>query len=102
MEFVEIMTSFIQREYTDGFTAFILTTTLGIGVIFSAIPVLLYEGLIASFATQINSIVPPELMDQFITEMTAAGGVMILALGLNLMGLTKSRIVANLLQEVIP
>jgi uncharacterized protein len=84
----------------DGFTAFILTTTLGIGVIFSAIPVLLYEGLIASFATQINSIVPPELMDQFITEMTAAGGAMILALGLNLMGLTKIR-VANLLPGVI-
>jgi uncharacterized membrane protein YqgA involved in biofilm formation len=84
----------------DGFTAFILTTTLGIGVIFSAIPVLLYEGLIALFATQINQIVPAELMDQFIVEMTATGGAMILALGLNLMGLTKVR-VANLLPSVI-
>ena len=46
------------------------------------------------------SIVPAELMDQFIAEMTATGGVMILALGLNLMGLTKIR-VANLLPRVI-
>jgi len=84
----------------DGFTAFILTTTLGIGVAFSAVPVFLYEGLIALFATQINHIVPTELMDQFIIEMTAVGGVMILALGLNLTGLTKIR-VANLLPGVI-
>ena len=41
-----------------------------------------------------------ELMDQFIVEMTATGGAMILALGLNLMGLTKIR-VANLLPSVI-
>ena len=39
-------------------------------------------------------------MDQFIVEMTATGGVMILALGLNLTGLTKIR-VANLLPRVI-
>src|SRR4051794_16042901 len=41
----------------DGFTSFILTTTLGMGVILSAIPVFLYQGLIALFATQIDRIV---------------------------------------------
>src|SRR3954454_23061523 len=60
----------------DGFTSFILTTTLGMGVILSAIPVFLYQGLIALFATQIDRIVPTVLMDQFIIEMTAIGGVM--------------------------
>lgn len=84
----------------DGFTAFILTTTLGIGVIFSAIPVFLYEGLIALFATQINQIVPTLLMDSFILEMTAAGGIMIMAIGLNVMGFTKIR-VANLLPGIL-
>jgi uncharacterized membrane protein YqgA involved in biofilm formation len=39
-------------------------------------------------------------MDQFIIEMTATGGVMILAIGLNMLGLTKIR-VANLLPGII-
>ena len=84
----------------DGFTALILTTSLGLGVIFSAIPVFLYQGLIALFATQINQLVPTALMDQFIVEMTATGGVMILAIGLNMIGLTKIR-VANLLPGIV-
>ena len=84
----------------DGFTAFILTTTLGIGVIFSAVPVFLYEGLIALFATQIDRIVPTVLMDQFIIELTAIGGIMIMAIGLNITGLTKIR-VANLLPGIL-
>lgn len=88
------------KAIIDGFTALILTTTLGIGVIFSAVPVVIYEGIIALFATKIDQIVPKELMDQFIVEMTATGGVMIFAIGLNLIGLTKIR-VANLLPGII-
>lgn len=88
------------KSIIDGFTALILTTTLGIGVIFSAVPVILYQGLIALFATQIDRIVPQALMDSFITEMTATGGVMIFAIGINLMGLAKIR-VANLLPGII-
>ncbi|MEH6991356.1 DUF554 domain-containing protein [Neobacillus drentensis] len=83
----------------DGFTSIILTTTLGVGVIFSAIPVMLYQGIIALFATQINTLIPQALMDQFIVEMTATGGVMIFAIGLNLTGLVKIK-VANLLPAI--
>ena len=84
----------------DGFTAFILTTTLGIGVMFSAIPVFLYQGTMALFATQIDRIVPAVLMDSFILEMTSVGGVMIIAIGLNITGITKIR-VANLLPGIL-
>ncbi len=87
------------KAIIDGFTALILTTTLGIGVIFSAIPVVLYQGVIATFATQIDRFVPQALMDSFILEMTATGGVMIFAIGLNLAGITKIR-VANLLPGI--
>ncbi|WP_026695826.1 DUF554 domain-containing protein [Peribacillus kribbensis] len=87
------------KAVIDGFTALVLATTLGISVIFSAVPVLLYEGLIALFATQINDMVPKPLMDSFISEMTSAGGIMIFAIGLNLIGLTKIR-VANLLPGI--
>ncbi|UII55956.1 DUF554 domain-containing protein [Cytobacillus spongiae] len=88
------------KAIIDGFTSLILTTTLGIGVIFSAIPVMLYEGSIALFATQINQFVPQELMDSFIKEMTATGGIMIFAIGLNLLGVIQIR-VANLLPGIL-
>lgn len=88
------------KAIIDGFTALILTTTLGIGVLFSAIPVMLYQGTIALFATQIDKFIPQALMDSFILELTATGGVMIFAIGLNLTGLTKIR-VANLLPGIV-
>lgn len=88
------------KAIIDGFTALILTTTLGIGVIFSVIPVVFYEGIIALFATQIDHFVPKEIMNSFIKEMTATGGIMICAIGLNIMGITKIR-VANLLPGII-
>ncbi|WP_010169412.1 DUF554 domain-containing protein [Bacillus coahuilensis] len=87
------------KSIIDGFTAMILTSTLGIGVLFSAIPVFLYEGGIALFATVINKIVPEVVMETFLIEMTATGGVMIFAIGLNLLGLTKIR-AANLLPSL--
>ncbi|MBU8730796.1 DUF554 domain-containing protein [Cytobacillus oceanisediminis] len=88
------------KSIIDGFTSLILTTTLGIGVLFSAFPVMLYEGLIALFATQIDRFVPQLLMDSFIKEMTATGGIMIFAIGLNLTGITMIR-VANLLPGIV-
>lgn len=88
------------KSIIDGFTSIILTTTLGIGVIFSAIPVMLYEGIIALFATQIDRFIPKAFMDQFIVEMTATGGIMIFAIGLNLTGMTKIK-VANFLPGIV-
>ncbi|UOQ44765.1 DUF554 domain-containing protein [Halobacillus salinarum] len=90
----------ITKAVIDGFVALVLTSTLGIGVIFSVIPVVLYEGSIALFATQINRWVPPHMLDLFITEMTATGGLLIVAIGLNLLKLTKIR-VANLLPSLV-
>lgn len=87
------------KSMLDGFSAIIFTSTLGIGVIFSAIPVMLYQGGIALLATQINQFVPEIVMNSFITEMTATGGVMIIAIGLNIAGLLQVR-VANLLPSI--
>ncbi|MCA1065630.1 DUF554 domain-containing protein [Rossellomorea aquimaris] len=90
----------LTKSIIDGFTSLILTTTLGIGVMFSAIPVVLYQGFIALFATQIHQWIPGDLMDAYIVEMTSTGGIMIFAIGLNLLGVTKIR-VANLLPGII-
>ncbi|WP_456277199.1 DUF554 domain-containing protein [Bacillus sp. AK128] len=88
------------KSLIDGFTSIILTTTLGVGVLFSAIPVMLYQGSIALFANQIEHFVPTQLMDSFIVEMTSTGGLMILAIGLNILNITKIR-VANLLPSIL-
>ncbi|CAM4174310.1 hypothetical protein Gste01_02471 [Geobacillus stearothermophilus ATCC 7953] len=64
------------KAILDGFASVILTTTLGIGVMFSALPVVLYEGGIALLATQIERFVPREVLDSFIAESTATGGIL--------------------------
>lgn len=88
------------KSIMDGFIAMILTSTLGIGVMFSAIPVVLYQGAIALLATQITRFVPDALLNDCIAEMTATGGVMIIGIGLNLLGITKIK-VANLLPGIL-
>lgn len=90
----------ITKGIIDGFVALILTSTFGIGVIFSVIPVVLYEGGIALLATQINRWVPENMLELFLTEMTASGGLMIVAIGLNMLNITKIR-VANLLPALV-
>ncbi|MGE7112043.1 DUF554 domain-containing protein [Lysinibacillus sp. NPDC047702] len=90
----------ITKGLIDGFTSIILASTLGIGVLLSAVPVFLYQGVIALFAGVISSFIPDEALQMFITEMTAVGGVMILAIGLNIAGLTKIK-AANLLPGIV-
>ncbi|WP_391206025.1 DUF554 domain-containing protein [Psychrobacillus sp. L4] len=90
----------ISKGIIDGFTSIILSATLGIGVILSAIPVAVYQGAIALFATQITKLIPADALDLFIQEMTSTGGIMIIAIGMNLLGLTKIR-VANLLPSLV-
>ncbi|MCW1929055.1 DUF554 domain-containing protein [Bhargavaea beijingensis] len=90
----------IAKGIIDGFTALILSSTLGIGVILSAVPVFIYQGAITMFASVISRFIPDDMMRFFIEEMTATGGLMILAIGLNLIGLTKIR-VANLIPGIL-
>lgn len=88
------------KSLLDGFTSLVLATTLGVGVLFSAFPVMIYQGLIALFATQIDKWIPQAIMDAFIIEMTAAGGIMILAIGLNMLEITRVK-VANMLPAIL-
>ena len=90
----------ITKGIIDGFTAIFLASTLGIGVLLSAISVFVYQGAIALFAGQISILVPDTLLNTFIQQMTATGGAMIIAIGLNMMGLTKIR-VANILPAIL-
>ncbi|MCL6631771.1 MAG: DUF554 domain-containing protein [Alicyclobacillus herbarius] len=81
------------KSLLDGFTALVFSSALGIGVILSVLPVLVYEGGIAILShlggAALNS--PP-----VIQCMTAAGGLLIAAIGFNLLGIRKI-LVGNLL-----
>lgn len=90
----------LTKSVLDGFSSIVFAATLGIGVMFSAIPVVLYQGLIALSATFIIQWLPEELLDVMISEITAVGGIMIIGIGLNLLGLPKIRI-ANLLPAIV-
>ena len=83
------------KSALDGVSSFLFSLTMGIGVLLSAVAVLLYEGIIASGAFLLKGI----LSTAVITEMNAVGSLLILALGVNM--LLKSNIkVANLLPSM--
>ncbi|MDG5789414.1 DUF554 domain-containing protein [Evansella sp. AB-P1] len=90
----------LTKSVLDGFASIVFAATMGLGVMFSAIPVVLYQGTIALLATYIVILVPENFLNLFINEITAVGGVMIIGIGLNLLGIPKIR-VANLLPAII-
>ena len=53
----------ITKGIIDGFTSIILTSTLGIGVLLSAFPVLIYQGMIAIFSGLISKYIPEEAIE---------------------------------------
>lgn len=88
------------KAILDGFTAMVLTTTLGFGVVLSIIPLFLYQGTIALLAAKINEVVPEIMLNAIIAEITAVGGIMIMAIGLNILEVIKIR-VTNLLPALV-
>jgi len=83
------------KSVIDGFTSIIFTSQFGIGVLFSFIPVLLYQGSITLAA----SFVKDWLTAQIITEMSAVGSLLLVAIGCNLMGIKEVK-VANLIPAI--
>ena len=76
------------KSMLDGITAIIFASSLGIGVAFSAAAVFVYQGLISLLASAIS----PFLGDAVIAEMTCVGSLLIVALGLNMLGVTKIKV----------
>ena len=83
------------KSLLDGVTAVIFASTLGIGVVFSGITVFVYQGLITVTAAFIK----PFLAECVIREMSAVGGLLIMAISFNIMEIKKIR-VGNMLPAV--
>jgi len=86
----------LAKSALDGISSIIFTASLGIGVLFSAIPVFLYQGTI----TQIAHLVKNWITSDMINEMTAVGGLLIIGLALGILEIKKIK-VANLLPSLL-
>ncbi|MCL4425849.1 MAG: DUF554 domain-containing protein [Firmicutes bacterium] len=82
----------LAKSALDGITAIIFSSTMGIGVAFSALPLLVYQGAISLLAQQIR----PLLTEAVVAEMSAAGGLLILGIGINLLEVARIRVAALL------
>jgi uncharacterized protein len=84
------------KSALDGISAVVFASTMGIGVAFSALPVMLYQGGIALLARWISLF----LTEAVIVELSAVGGLLIVAISLNLLQL-KTLKVGNLLPALL-
>lgn len=86
----------IVKSMIDAITAFILSTSLGIGVAFAGISVFVYQGAIAMLATYIQ----PFVTDLMMMNICTVGYAIVMVIGTNMMGLTKIKL-ANTLPAMI-
>ena len=87
---------FFTKAVMDLFSSMMLASALGLGVLFSAAFVLVFQGLLVLLAGWIAPVLTPAA----IAEMTAAGSLIMVALGLNLLGVTKIK-VADYLPAIV-
>ncbi len=87
----------VSKGVIDGVTSISFAAAMGAGVLFSVIPLLLYQGSITLLAGWIGPYLPVAV----ITEMTAVGGVLIIAIGVNMLELGREKIkVGNMLPAI--
>jgi uncharacterized protein len=81
------------KSVLDGFASLAFASTLGVGVMFSTIIILVYQGGISLLARQLDAIVTPAMMN----ELTATGGVILLGLAISSLLEIKKISVGNML-----
>jgi len=83
------------KSVLDGVTSVIFASAMGLGVLFSSFAVFLYQGMITLTAVFMKNYLVPET----ITHMSSVGGLLIMALGLNMLKVTNIR-VGNLIPGI--
>jgi uncharacterized membrane protein YqgA involved in biofilm formation len=84
-----------SKALIDGIVSISMAVSMGVGVIFSSISVLIYQGLLTILAQFVQSLLSPEV----ISEMTAVGGTVIMAIGLNFLEIKRVK-VGNMLPAI--
>lgn len=89
-------TLLITKAVMDGFSSIALASALGIGVGFSVIPLLIYQGGLTIFASYLGAF----FSEPMIMELTATGGILLIGLGINILEIKKIK-VFNLLPTLV-
>jgi len=90
-------TIIFTKSTIDFISAAVMTVSLGVGVLFSAASVFLYQGLLVLLAQLLRPLLDDPSM---LAEISCTGSVIIVGLGLNLIGVTKIK-VADYLPAII-
>lgn len=85
------------KSVLDGFASLAFASTLGVGVMFSTIVILVYQGGISLLAAQLNAIVTASMMN----ELTATGGVILIGLAISSLLEIKKIRVGNMLPGLL-
>lgn len=89
-------TTLFAKSLLDFVVSIIFGSTMGIGVILSGVAVFIYQGAITLLAVFVRSL----LADPVIREMSSIGGILIIGIAFNMLGMTKLRL-GNLLPAVL-
>lgn len=81
-------TTLYTKSVIDGITSILFSSSLGIGVAFSSVPLLIYQGGLTLFARSLA----PFLLDAIILEMTTVGSILLIGMGLNILNITEIKI----------
>lgn len=85
----EDFTMLYTKSLLDFTAGIVLAATMGVGVLGSALFTLLFQGAIVLF----SSYLAPLLSDFLINELSATGSALILAIGMNMVGITKFKVI---------
>jgi uncharacterized membrane protein YqgA involved in biofilm formation len=85
------------KSVLDGFAALALASTLGVGVLFSVIVVLIYQGGISLMAMQTQS----AFTDLMLAEISVVGGVLLLGVAISTLLEVRSIRIGNLLPALV-
>ncbi|MDR3187912.1 MAG: DUF554 domain-containing protein [Prevotellaceae bacterium] len=82
----------LAKAMMDGFSSIMFASVFGWGILFSALPLLLFQGTLTLLAAGFGNFLPPE----YVAEVSAVGGVILIGLGLHIMEVKLVK-VANML-----
>lgn len=86
----------LAKSVLDGFSSIALAASMGIGVLFSAVPLLIYQGGLTLFAGSLQDALTQTLQ----TEISAIGGILLIGLGINILEIKKLKVL-NMLPSLV-
>jgi uncharacterized protein len=86
----------LAKSVLDGFSSVALASALGLGVMFSIVPLLIYQGGLTLLAAQLQELLTEVVVD----ELSAVGGLLLIGLGINILEIKRLRIM-NMLPALV-